>query len=341
MTTEVNDRFNALSPVNGYSNYPTFATCLWASNDYPTYSALLDTMSATPEKFRLGKSYEIVAQLLNPRHSRPAAKEALKWISQWIDGGALLDEFSEQLDSPYDYKPIPFPAELPRHGDFRNEPTAIVARWLIADGLDRTLLRYHEYAKSDAAVKALDSDDPTIQITLPLLPFIYKRYELMKERAERLVYGWDDPAGLPADLLGWFFEYVDWDQVYIALGFPVMPEDPHERDHNGNILLPIGAIDVTTRSDIPDAPFYVCMNDSFFSGWGRADGKIATYIHPCSSLEQARIVEQNAINRGDQKYIRIVSQKPRCNFQTHCYFVRGPVDSRRFYRKGGWGCQGS
>jgi len=68
---------------------------------------------------------------------------------------------------------------------------------------------------------------------------------------------------------------------------------------------------VERRSDIPDAPYYVLSNDSFMSGWGYAAGMINTVVLPCETWEEARIVERNAKARGDQKYVRIVTQKPR------------------------------
>ena len=48
---------------------------------------------------------------------------------------------------------------------------------------------------------------------------------------------------------------------------------------------------------------YVCTTDSFFSGWGRADGLINKLIILCDSPDEAEIVMDNAKNRSDQKYI--------------------------------------
>lgn len=86
---------------------------------------------------------------------------------------------------------------------------------------------------------------------------------------------------------------------------------------------------ITERSDIPDAPFYVMCNDRFMSGWGEAKGKVNTIILPCASYEQATIVEQNAMDRPEQKNVRIVSNKPRFRYGVvyslliddgHCYW---------------------
>ena len=59
--------------------------------------------------------------------------------------------------------------------------------------------------------------------------------------------------------------------------------------------------------------FYVTMTDKILSGWGIAEGKINKLIFECETLEEARIVAENAKNRGDQKYININSKKPYYN----------------------------
>lgn len=51
--------------------------------------------------------------------------------------------------------------------------------------------------------------------------------------------------------------------------------------------------------------YFVIMTDKCFSGWGRAKGKINKYIIECESLEQAKIVKENAKHRGDMRYINI------------------------------------
>lgn len=56
--------------------------------------------------------------------------------------------------------------------------------------------------------------------------------------------------------------------------------------------------------------YYVTMTDKFMSGWGEADGKINKLIFICETYKQAEIVEQNAMNRTDMKYINICSSKP-------------------------------
>ena len=68
---------------------------------------------------------------------------------------------------------------------------------------------------------------------------------------------------------------------------------------------------ISSRSEIPDAPFYVLSNDSFMSGWGPARNAVNTVILPCESLEQAETVYDNATDRPEQKRVRIVGEKPR------------------------------
>ena len=79
------------------------------------------------------------------------------------------------------------------------------------------------------------------------------------------------------------------------------------------------SVTITKPSEIPAAPFYVVSNDTFMSYWGKADNRINTVILPCESYTEALAVAEYAESRGDQKYIRINSHKPRLNNQTHLY----------------------
>jgi len=72
---------------------------------------------------------------------------------------------------------------------------------------------------------------------------------------------------------------------------------------------PSGIVD--SARDIPKAPYYVLSNDSYFSGWGWAEGKTNTVILPCQSWDEAMIVQDNAQRRPEQKYVRVVTHKPR------------------------------
>lgn len=89
--------------------------------------------------------------------------------------------------------------------------------------------------------------------------------------------------------------------------------------------------EITSRADIPDAPYYVLCNDSFMSGWGSAKGKINTLILPCRSGSEAEIVAAHARKREDQKYIRIVANKPRINTSRVYYSLHNWDDYSAWY----------
>ena len=63
--------------------------------------------------------------------------------------------------------------------------------------------------------------------------------------------------------------------------------------------------------------YWVTMTDKFMSGWGKAQGKINKYILECDSYEEALIVESNAKNRSEMKYINIRTTEPSYNSSTH------------------------
>lgn len=67
-----------------------------------------------------------------------------------------------------------------------------------------------------------------------------------------------------------------------------------------------------------DEKWYVSMTDRALSGWGMARGKTNKLVLECSSYEEAEIVEQNARDRSEMKYINICMKKPRYN-QNNCY----------------------
>jgi hypothetical protein len=80
--------------------------------------------------------------------------------------------------------------------------------------------------------------------------------------------------------------------------------------------------------------FYVTMTDSFMSGWGIAKGKKNKLIFECDSLEEARTVEENARNRGDQKYINICSKFPYYNSDRYYVQVKNKEEYPSWYEKG-------
>ena len=68
---------------------------------------------------------------------------------------------------------------------------------------------------------------------------------------------------------------------------------------------------INSANEIPAAPFYVMSNDRYMSGWGYAEGAINTVILPCADYAEAQRVADYAESRGDQKFVRIVSNRPR------------------------------
>jgi len=93
--------------------------------------------------------------------------------------------------------------------------------------------------------------------------------------------------------------------------------------------------EITKRSEIPDAPYYVLSNDTFMSGWGFAKGRINTIILPCENLREARIVEWNAHQRTDQQRVRIVRHKPRIRDGV-LYSLMNREEASRWYEPGGF-----
>lgn len=59
-----------------------------------------------------------------------------------------------------------------------------------------------------------------------------------------------------------------------------------------------------------DFPYYVSMDDRFFSGEGYVRNRIAKYVYGARDLVEAQIVADNARSRSEQKNIKIWSKKP-------------------------------
>ena len=68
-----------------------------------------------------------------------------------------------------------------------------------------------------------------------------------------------------------------------------------------------------SRNKAEEKVYYVTMTDWFMSGWGDATGRINKLVFVCHSYEEAKIVEDNAQNRTDMKYINICATKPYYN----------------------------
>ncbi|QVW28899.1 hypothetical protein [Bacillus phage SWEP1] len=80
--------------------------------------------------------------------------------------------------------------------------------------------------------------------------------------------------------------------------------------------------------------FYVTMTDTFMSGWGEAEGKTNKLVLVCDSYEQAEIVEENAKNRGDMKYVSIASTKPHYNPSKYHVQFKTIDDMASWYKEG-------
>ena len=92
---------------------------------------------------------------------------------------------------------------------------------------------------------------------------------------------------------------------------------------------------VSKRSEIPDAPCYVLANDSFMSGWGRAKDMTNTVILPCADYSEAIVVSDNARNRSEMRWVRIVGEKPRLRAGV-LYSLMDRENADRWYKRGGF-----
>ena len=79
--------------------------------------------------------------------------------------------------------------------------------------------------------------------------------------------------------------------------------------------------------------YYVTMTDTVLSGWGQAEGKINKLVFQCESYDQAALVEQNALDRTDQKYINIRSTRPYYNKDRYYTQFKTIKDYPTWYQK--------
>jgi hypothetical protein len=63
--------------------------------------------------------------------------------------------------------------------------------------------------------------------------------------------------------------------------------------------------------DIPRAPAYVTMTDTFMSGWGHAKNKTNRHIIVCQSFGEACEIARLAEARPEMKRINITTNRPR------------------------------
>jgi hypothetical protein len=59
--------------------------------------------------------------------------------------------------------------------------------------------------------------------------------------------------------------------------------------------------------------YWVSMTDKFMSGWGMSDKRTNKLVIECDSYNEALIVEQNAKDRSEMKFVNICMNKPRYN----------------------------
>ena len=87
-------------------------------------------------------------------------------------------------------------------------------------------------------------------------------------------------------------------------------------------------------SDTQRATYYVTMTDKALSGWGHAEGRINKLIFLCKDMSEAEIVEANARNRSDMKYINIRERYPYYNKDRYYAQVKTIEDYPNFYKPG-------
>ena len=80
--------------------------------------------------------------------------------------------------------------------------------------------------------------------------------------------------------------------------------------------------------------YYVTMTDEFMSGWGKAKGKQNKLVFVCETMEEAKIVEQNARNRSEMRWVNIRSTKPYYNKKYNYVQFKTKEDYPNWYVKG-------
>jgi len=80
--------------------------------------------------------------------------------------------------------------------------------------------------------------------------------------------------------------------------------------------------------------YYVTMTDTFLTGWGHAQNKTAKFIYECETYEEALIVQENAANRTDQKYINICIRKPYYSPRSYLVQIKNKINCPFWYKKG-------
>lgn len=82
------------------------------------------------------------------------------------------------------------------------------------------------------------------------------------------------------------------------------------------------------------AKVWVTATDTFLSGWGKADGKIAKIVLECDGKEEAEIVMENMRNRSDMKYINYFYDRPTFYKGRYATEYKTKEDMPNWYIKG-------
>ncbi len=90
---------------------------------------------------------------------------------------------------------------------------------------------------------------------------------------------------------------------------------------------------ITRQSEIPEAPYYVVMDDTFMSGWGPAAGKINTLVFLCKTTKEADAVYFNGLARKEMRRVRVVTEKPRL-VRGHLYQIKTRGNYSHWYESG-------
>ena len=90
---------------------------------------------------------------------------------------------------------------------------------------------------------------------------------------------------------------------------------------------------ITIASQVPAAPWYVLVTDTFMSGWGHATGKINRLIFPCDSKDEAEDVAEYARSRTDTSRVFVTTNKPRVDRPGYFWQLMTPDNAPAWYRR--------
>ena len=81
--------------------------------------------------------------------------------------------------------------------------------------------------------------------------------------------------------------------------------------------------------------YYVTMNDTFFSGWGKAEGKINKLVIECDTMDEMEIVLENALARSEMKRVNYYLGKlPYFNKHRFLVQVKDKNEYPAWFKKG-------